>query len=139
MNDTSRPDLPARHDGSLAAAVQPDNVDVGLIALVGVFAAVVLVVILVLLEAWFYTWRQDLAAERNASPPAFESPLDQMLAEQQQQLDGYRWIDRKTNVRAIPIPRAMQLVAAEMAVAQKTGTAATTGKTPEKPGKRGKP
>ena len=41
------------------ASVEPDNVDAGLIVLVGAFSAVALLLIVLLLQAWFYTWKAE--------------------------------------------------------------------------------
>ena len=47
MNDPSHPDTPATQQ------VEPDELNVGLIAVVGTFIGVVVLLVVVLLEAWF--------------------------------------------------------------------------------------
>ena len=41
------------------------------------------------------------------------APLPGLVAEQQEVLNGYRWIDQNAGVVAIPIDRAMELTAVE--------------------------
>ena len=96
-----------------------DNVNAGLIGMVGVFATVVFLLIVVLVQAWFYTWKAEFAAEKYRPADDPQSPLGLMLSEQQAQIGSYHWVDRKAGVRAIPVERAMTLVADEMAAAQK--------------------
>jgi hypothetical protein len=97
-----------------------DEVNAGLLGIVGVFSAVVLLLIVVLLQAWYYTWSEQLAAARVAQAEGPDSPLGRMVSEQERQIGGYRWIDRKQQVVAVPIERAMELVAGEMAAAERS-------------------
>jgi len=53
--------------------------------------------------------------------------LDALRLEQEVQLSEYRWVDRDQNVVAIPIERAMELVASEMGDAP---ISASTGQSP---------
>ena len=46
---------------------------------------------------------------------AAQEDLGQIVAAQQNQLNGYRVVDREKNVVAIPIDRAMDLIAREWA------------------------
>jgi hypothetical protein len=97
------------------SSIEPDEVNVGLLSIVGTFSAVVLVLIVVLLQAWFYNWRGNIAAEKVLPANSPETPLGRAILEQQQTIDSYRWINEKAGQRAIPIGRAMELVAQEMA------------------------
>jgi hypothetical protein len=106
---------PPKGEAWPAAGYGGDEVNAGLVAIVGVFAAVVFLLIVVLLQAWFYNWKGQIATARAVPPDSLETPLGRMLAEQQTQIDSYHWVDRKAGVRAIPIQRAMEIVAAEMA------------------------
>jgi hypothetical protein len=112
-------------------SVEPDEVNVGLLAVVGTFAAVVVVLIVVLLQAWFYNWRGSMADAKTLPMNSPETPLGRALVEQQEKINSYHWVNREAHVRAIPIQRAMELEVQEMAAAQKSS---------EKPGaKRGGP
>jgi hypothetical protein len=79
-----------------------------LTALVGIVFAIVLFVLVVFLQAFFY---QDQQAE-NARKAVAVAPqeLSQLVSQQLGELHGYRWVDEKTGVVAIPIGRAMELV-----------------------------
>ena len=90
----------------------------GLLAVVGTFTAVVVVLIVVLLQAWFYNWRGSMAEAKILPMNSPETPLGRALVEQQEKINSYHWINREAQVRAIPIERAMELVAQEMAAAQ---------------------
>ena len=100
------------------SSVEPDEVNVGLLAVVGTFSAVVVVLIVVLLQAWFYNWRGSMAEAKILPMNSPEAPLGRALVEQQEELNSYHWINREAHTRAIPITQAMELVAQEMAVAQ---------------------
>jgi len=65
-------------------------------------------------------YRADVPRVPAAAPREFPEPrlrtdesaqLDQLLAEQQRHLTGYHWIDRPNGIVAVPIERAMQLIA----------------------------
>jgi hypothetical protein len=110
-----------------SAAVQSgDEINAGLIAAIGLFAAVVFFLIFILLQAWFYSWKADVAVARTLLADDPRTPLGQMTIEQQQQLESYRWIDREKKLRAIPIQQAMEIVAREMSAAQKKSQSETS-------------
>jgi hypothetical protein len=98
--------------------VEPDEVNVGLLGVVGTFLAVVVVLIVVLIQAWFYNWRTSIAAERTLPSDSPDTPLGRALVEQRETIGSYHWINREAKVRAIPIGRAMELVAQELAAEQ---------------------
>jgi hypothetical protein len=116
--------------GAAQGTVQPDEVNAGLIGMIGAFSVVVFVLIVLLLVAWFYNWRQELAGSRFVPSNDPQMPLGRMLVEHSEQLGSYRWINRDAQVRAIPIERAMQVVAGELAAAQKSAAAPATGRKP---------
>ena len=100
------------------SSVEPDEVNVGLLAVVGTFTAVVVVLIVVLLQAWFYNWRGSIAEAKILPMNSPETPLGRSIIEQQEKINSYHWINREAQLRAIPIERAMEVVAQEMAAAQ---------------------
>ena len=116
-NEALKPELshPQAAESDALSQFEPDDVNVGLLGLVGLFIAVVLLLIVVLVQAWFYDWKGDLAAARTTSAAASQTTLSQTLVEQQSQINSYRWINRETGVRAIPIERAMDVVTKELA------------------------
>jgi hypothetical protein len=99
--------------------VEPDEVNVGLLSVVGTFTAVVVVLIGLCLQAWFYNWRGSIAAQKVLPSTSPETPLGRALVEQQEKLNSYHWINRDAHLRAVPIGRAMEIVAEEMATSQK--------------------
>jgi hypothetical protein len=68
-----------------------------------------LVLIVVLLQAWFYNWKDAIVAERDR--PESESAL--IAAEQVKRIENYGWADPKKKIRTIPISRAMDLIVEE--------------------------
>ena len=79
-----------------------------LAALVGIVFAIVLFVVVVFLQAYFYQQRQAENARKVVAVAPQE--LSQLVSQQLGELHGYRWVDEKAGVVAIPIGRAMELV-----------------------------
>ncbi|MDD5562396.1 MAG: hypothetical protein PHQ91_01665 [Thermoanaerobaculaceae bacterium] len=79
-----------------------------LAALVGIVFAIVLFVVVVFLQAYFYQQRQAENARKVVAVAPQE--LSQLVSQQLGELHGYRWVDAKAGVVAIPIGRAMELV-----------------------------
>lgn len=73
---------------------------------------------------------QGLQAAPHPTPPAPEleaepgQSLQPYLAAEQQKLSSYRWVDRQAGIAAIPIDRAMDLIAQQGLPARTTGTVA---------------
>ncbi len=118
MSDThSEQDVaPAQADhGEGVSHIEPDDVGVGLLTVLGALVAVVVVLIVVLLQAWFYNWKVELSARQPSAWPAEKLPAT-IAKTQLQQIESYGWADPKTKkARGIPISRAMELVAKELA------------------------
>ena len=104
--------------------VEPDEVNIPLLSIVGTFGAVVVLLIILLLQAWFYNWRGNIVSERTLPTGSPETPLGRATLEQQQQIGSYHWVNREAGVRAIPIARAMEVLAAEMAAHNAPGAKA---------------
>ena len=106
--------------GEEVSHIEPDDIGVGLLCVLFAFVAVVVLLSVFLLQAWFYNWKGDLLAQRNGPIDVQETPA--ATAEKQlQRIETYGWADRKTQTRAIPIGQAMQLVAADLAAEKETG------------------
>jgi hypothetical protein len=101
--------------------VERDEVSIPLLGLVGALIVVVTLLVAILLQAWFYAGKADLAAEKAIPADDPQTALGQSLLDQQAQINSYRWINRQAQVRAIPIQRAMELVARELAAEQERG------------------
>ena len=84
--------------------------------------AVVVLLVAVLLQAWFYNWKVELIAQRSG-------PIDASRRRRQSprsNSNGSRLMDgqiQRPQARAIPIGRAMELVAAELAAREERRTA----------------
>jgi len=88
-----------------------DDPNVAASAVVGIIGAILLFVIIVLLQAWFYRAEQAEQYRKVFSQPYQE--LQTVDNEQLEQLGSYGWVSEPDGVVHIPIERAMQLVAAE--------------------------
>jgi hypothetical protein len=85
--------------------MQSDDVNVSMVAIIGVFAAMLLFLLIVMLQAWFYTWDDR---ERTAkSEPSVN--LSMLRSQQLDQLKDYHWVNQANHVRGLPIERAMEL------------------------------
>jgi hypothetical protein len=80
---------------------------------VGAVGAILLVICVVLLQAYFYSAEKEEAARKVVAVVPEE--LAQARAEQLGVLNSYRWIDEKAGIVGIPVARAMELVVAERA------------------------
>jgi hypothetical protein len=98
--------------------VEPDEINTGVLFMTLSLMAVVLVLIVLLLQAWFYNWRGSVAQERSLSANSPETAVGRATLESREKIGSYQWINREAGIRAIPIHRAMELVAAEMAAGQ---------------------
>lgn len=100
---------------SQPSGVEPDDVSIPLLTLIGTTIAVSLLLIAILLQAWYYSGKAALTTSRALPADNPQMPLGRYRTEQQEQLGQYRWINREAKVVGIPIERAMELVAREMA------------------------
>jgi hypothetical protein len=95
-----------------------DEVNSGLLAIIGIFLAVTVCLIVVLLQAWFYNYKSNLTSTRTLQSNDPQTLLGKSMIEQKEQISTYHWINREAGVRAIPIDRSMELVAREIAAQQ---------------------
>ena len=79
-----------------------------LTALVGVVFAIVLFALVVALQALFY--RQEVDENGRKVVAVAPEELSRLRAQQLETLHGYRYVDPKAGVVAIPIDRAVELV-----------------------------
>jgi len=100
--------------GENVSHIEPDDIGVGMLTVLFAFVAVVVLLVVVLLQAWFYNWKVELTAQRTGPIDVQETPAA-IAQKQLERIESYGWADRKTQARAIPISRAMELVAAELA------------------------
>ena len=102
---------------------EKNEVNAGMIAVVGFVATVLVLEIVLLLMVLYYRVTAQQAFEKDISQPAAE--LVKIETAQRTKLGAYRWIDPQKKIAAIPITRAMKLVVEELARAD-----ADTGETP---------
>ncbi len=88
-----------------------DDPNVANSAIVGIISAILLFVVIVVLQAFFYGAEQQ-ELERKVLTRPYE-PLRQLDAQQLEQLNSYGWVSEADGTVRIPIERAMELVADE--------------------------
>jgi len=112
----SQPDVAAAEAGHVenVSHIEPDDIGVGMLTVLFALVAIVVLLVVVLLQAWFYNWKVELTAQRIGPIDAQETPAA-IAQKQLERIEIYGWADRKTHARAIPIERAMDLVAADLA------------------------
>ena len=109
--------------GKDVSHIEPDNISVGVLTVLFAFVAVSIVLVAVLLQAWFYNWKVDLLSERRGPIDAEQTPAA-IAKIQLEQINKYGWVDPKTKKDlAIPISRAMELVVKEYAADSKAPAA----------------
>ena len=88
-----------------------DDPNVAASAVVGFISAILLFVIIVVLQAFFYRAEQGELEKKVYSQPY--QALQQLDADQLELLNSYGWVSQADGVAHIPIERAMDLVVAE--------------------------
>jgi hypothetical protein len=91
--------------------VRYDDPNVAASAVVGIISAILLFVIIVVLQAYFYSAEQS-ELERKVYTQPYQA-LQQLDANQLELLNSYGWVSEAEGTVHIPIERAMELVAAE--------------------------
>ena len=88
-----------------------DDPNVAASAVVGIISAILLFVIIVVLQAYFYSAEQGELERKVYSQPY--QVLQQLDANQLELLNSYGWLSEAEGTVHIPIERAMDLIAAE--------------------------
>jgi hypothetical protein len=88
-----------------------DDPNVAASAVVGIISAILLFVIIVVLQAFFYRAEQSELEKKVWSQPY--QALQQLDANQLELLNSYGWVSETEGTVHVPINRAMELVAAE--------------------------
>ena len=108
------------HESTHAAApagtsqVERDDINVALLAIVGTLLAVAVVLAVLLLQTWFYGGKSTLTTLQAVPSTDPQTGLGRARLEQQDKISRYQWLNRETQQVAIPIERAMELVAREL-------------------------
>jgi hypothetical protein len=89
------------------------DMNMPLILTIGIVGAILVFVVVVAIEAWFYAQQSQ---ERQAKSLAVQNQtLVDNRVQQLRALEGYRWVDQGKGVVAIPIDRAIALTATDYA------------------------
>lgn len=88
-----------------------DDPNVAASAVVGIISAILLFVIIVVLQAFFYRAERSELEKKVYSQPY--QMLQQLDADQLELLNSYSWVSEAEGVVRIPIERAMDVIAAE--------------------------
>lgn len=83
------------------------DMNLPLIVTIGGVGVMLIFVIVVGIQAWFFAQQRDEMAVKSLARP--NPALTDNRMRQLKNLDGYRWVDRNAGVVAIPIDRAMEL------------------------------
>ena len=86
-----------------------DDPNVAASAVVGFISAILLFVVIVILQAYFYRAEQGELEKKVYSQPY--QALQQLDADQLELLNSYGWVSQADGVVHIPIERAIELVA----------------------------
>ena len=88
-----------------------DDPNVAASAVVGIVSAILLFVIIVVLQAFFFGAERAEREKKVYTQP--NQALQQLDAGQLEMLNSYGWVSESEGVVRIPIERAMELVAAD--------------------------
>ena len=91
---------------------EKDELNTPAVVTVGIVAAILLFAAIVFLQAYFARAERAEYERKVVSQPSEELAI--LKTAQAAQLSGYRWVDRARGIAAIPIDRAMALVAGEL-------------------------
>lgn len=104
----------ADHDTSAAApdtVAAKENLDTGMIITIGILLVVLVYVLILLVQGWFYNAETEEYTRKVISPRNEE--LASVVADQQETLHSYQVINEAEGTMGVPIERAMQLVVRE--------------------------
>ncbi len=90
-----------------------DDLNTSAIAVVGLLGALIVFAVIVLLMVMFRQVQSRQHYAKDVSQPYTE--MSKLAADQEGRLAAYGWVDEKRKIARIPVTRAMDLVAAELA------------------------
>ncbi len=96
---------------SVAAGVEPDRLDMGLLAKTVGLTSAALIVVAVVLTFWFRVW-VDAEREVKAASAIYPEMIENRL-EAQRLLESYGVVDAESDTYRIPVDRAVQLMLEE--------------------------
>ena len=81
------------------------DLDIWLLAVIGIISVLLLIEIVVVAEAYFYNILEEENIAKQVDQPVWE--LREIVLSQQAELNSYRWVDRERRRVSIPIDRAI--------------------------------
>jgi hypothetical protein len=90
-----------------------NDVNTPVVALVGFLGSILVFAVIIGLLVLFYNVETQQAAEKDLNIVPAE--ISTLVNGQKAKLTEYRWVDQEKKITAIPISRAMELVASELA------------------------
>jgi hypothetical protein len=90
-----------------------EDLNVPLIAAVGIVSTITVLALIMLLVGLFYSTERNV--EESKYSATGETSYDELRKEQVTKLGSYGWVDVDAGVVSVPIDRAMQLTAVELA------------------------
>ena len=84
-----------------------DEIDTPKLAVVGFVSTIVVLLIVLLVQIWYYQLTHDFSQTRNVQH--VDQALARYYVEQEEKLHRLEWADAKAHKVAIPIDRAMEL------------------------------
>jgi hypothetical protein len=81
------------------------DINLGLIALIMTASTVFLIVIIVLVAAWYYNWVKAEHERRVVRPPYVK--LQNQMSDQRERLHSYRLVDKDQGIAQVPIDEAI--------------------------------
>lgn len=88
--------------------VQKDDVDTQTVAIIGVFSAIMVFVLILGSQVLYYRMQNTDVTKKFVVPGSAD--LQTVVTEQRATISTYHWVDKDKGVVAIPIDRAMDLV-----------------------------
>jgi hypothetical protein len=87
-----------------------EDVNSGLILVIGAISGFMVIVVTIGLQAWFlYEERREMDTKAAHS---INYELENLRADEQAKLHGYRWVDRDKQIAAIPLAEAKKMLIA---------------------------
>ena len=106
--------------------VERDDLNVPVIAMVGVVSVIVTVAIVFAVQALYYNYANSETERKVVQAPTVDA--DSRMAEQEAKLARYSWVDRAKGTVTIPIEQAMKLVIEDL---RASGSKTTKNKFPK--------
>jgi hypothetical protein len=89
-----------------------DDLNVPMIAAIGLIGAALTVAVIIGLQALYYNYERSDSERKAAEFP--DVATDNLLVEEKAKLNSYSWVDRENGEVAIPVDRAKAMVVREL-------------------------